>query len=127
MRIRDLKPSDAIGVDATESLRGAAKHLADDEIGVLVVWGSRGAIGVIGERDLARAVADGMDVDEVPVEEYMTEAPVVVRMDDPVGAAVAKMNDFGLRHLVVVDDSSICGVVSMRDVVALLGTRWPEL
>lgn len=127
MRIRDLKPRDAIGVDASETLRGAAKHLADDEIGVLVVWSSRGAIGVIGERDLARAIADGVDVDEVPVEEYMTESPVVVGMDDPLGGAVAKMNEFGLRHLVVTDESSICGVVSMRDVVALLGTRWPEL
>jgi predicted transcriptional regulator len=127
MRIRDLKPRDAIGVDASETLRGAAKHLADDEIGVLIVWGSRGAIGVISERDVARAIADGMDVDEVPVEDYMTEAPVTVRMDDSVGAAVAKMNEFALRHVVVVDDSSVCGVVSMRDILELLGTRWPEL
>jgi hypothetical protein len=37
------------------------------------------------------------------------------------------MNEYGMRHVMVADDSSIFGVSSMRDVVGLLGTRWPEL
>ena len=127
MRIRDLKPRDPIGVSASESLRGAAKYLADDEIGILVVWGARGAVGVFSERDLARAIADGVDLDITPVDEYMTESPVVVKLDDPLGEAISKMNEFGMRHVVVVDDSMVCGVSSMRDVIGLLGSRWPEL
>lgn len=127
MKVRDLKPKDAIGVSATDTLRAAAKVLADDEIGILVVWAARGPIGVFGERDLARAVADGADLDETGVEEYMTESPVVVKLDDPLGDVIEKMNEYGMRHVMVADDSSIFGVSSMRDVVGLLGTRWPEL
>jgi len=127
MKIRDLRPRDPIGVDASETLRGAAKHLADDDIGIVVVWGARGAQGVFSERDLARAIADGADLDDTPVEDYMTASPVVVKLDDPLGEAIDKMNEFGLRHVVVVDDSAVCGISSMRDVVGLLGTRWPEL
>jgi CBS domain-containing protein len=127
MKVRDLKPKDAIGVSANETLRSAAKILADDEIGILVVWAARGPIGVFGERDLARAVADGAELDEIAVEEYMTESPVVVKLDDPLGDVIEKMNEYGMRHVMVADDSSIFGVSSMRDVVGLLGTRWPEL
>jgi predicted transcriptional regulator len=127
MKVRDLNPKDAIGVSAVDTLRAAAKILADDEIGILVVWTARGPIGVFGERDLARAVADGVDLDEVGVEDYMTESPVVVKLDDPIGDVIEKMNEYGMRHVMVADDSSIFGVSSMRDVVGLLGTRWPEL
>ena len=127
MKVRDLKPRDANGVSAGESLRSAARHLADDDIGILVVWAARGPVGVFGERDLARAVADDVDLDATQVDEYMTESPVVVKLDDPLGDVIDKMNEFGMRHVMVADDSSIFGVSSMRDVVGLLGTRWPEL
>ena len=120
MKIQDLKPRDAIGVDASETLRGAAKHLADDDIGVLVVWSARGATGIFSERDLTRAIADDVDLDDGRVDEYMTESPVAVGLDADLDEAIAKMNEHGMRHVVVSDGPDICGVVSMRDVIAAL-------
>ena len=122
MKIRDLKPRDAIGVDASETLRNAAKHLADDDIGVLVVWSARGAVGVFSERDLTRAIADDVGLDDGRVDEYMTESPVAVDLDANLDEAIAKMNEYGMRHVVVSDGSDICGVLSMRDVVAAFET-----
>ena len=122
MKIRELKPRDAIGVDASETLRGAAKHLADDDIGVLVVWSARGAVGVFSERDLTRAIADDVNLDDGRVDEYMTESPVAVDLDADLDEAIAKMNEYGMRHVVVSDGSDLCGVLSMRDVVAALET-----
>lgn len=127
MRISDLDPRSAITVDGSESLRYAAKHLADDDIGVLAVFNASGLVGILSERDLARAVADGADLDEEQVGEYMTDSPVRVEVGDAVGTAIAKMNEFSVRHLVVVNGGDVVGMLSMRDLIALLGTAWPEL
>lgn len=127
MRISDLKPRDPVTVGRGESLRGAAKLLADDYIGALAVLGITGVNGVFSERDLARAVADGVDLDDEPVEDYMTEAPVTVDVRSGIGDAIAKMNDYGVRHLIVLDGDDPVGMISMRDLVALIGTAWPEL
>jgi CBS domain-containing protein len=127
MRVGDLKPRTAITITRGETLRAAAKHLADDDIGALVVFDATGAVGIFSERDLARSVADGADLDDEPVDEYMTEAPVTIPCDSGLGGAIARMNEFGVRHLLVVDGGDVVGVISMRDLLALLGTAWPEL
>lgn|SRR5687768_12845280 len=127
MKIADLQPRDAVTVSTGETLEGAAKRLADDEIGLLVVYGAGGVAGVFSERDLVRAVADGVELDEEQVGDYMTPAPVAVELQSGLGEAISKMNEFGLRHVLVLDAGELVGVVSIRDVMALLGTRWPEL
>lgn len=128
MKIKDLKPREAILLGKSDPLRDAAKYMADDDVGVVVVLDSHGPVGVFSERDLVRAVADGMDLDETGLEAYMTEAPLTVTLDSNIGEAIAEMNEFHVRHLVVVDEEErLFGVISMRDIVALLGTRWPEL
>lgn len=127
MKVRELQPRNVVTVSRGETMRGAAKLLSDDDIGALLVIGSTGLEGVFSERDLCRAVADGIDLDEIEVEEYMTSAPVTVDNDDYLGEAIAEMNEFGIRHVVVMDGDEALGMISMRDIVALLGTRWPEL
>jgi len=92
-----------------------------------VVIGATDIDGIFSERDLSRAVADGVDLDEAEVCEYMTLAPVTVDTDSYLGEVIADMNEFAIRHVVVMKDGEPLGMVSMRDVVALLGTRWPEL
>jgi CBS domain-containing protein len=129
MRLRELNPRQVVTITRSDSLRDAAKHLVDDDIGVLVVFEPRGLVGIFSERDLARAVADGVDMEYAEVGEYMTSAPVVSDVDSPVGDVIAKMNIHGIRHVVVVenDGKDVMGVVSMRDVIRLLGSVWPEL
>lgn len=95
MKIKDFKPRTAITVGRGESLREATQRLADDDVGVLVVINAGGAVGVFSEQDLARAVADGADLDEEPVGHYMTEAPLTVEKDGALGDAIAKMNETG--------------------------------
>lgn len=127
MRISDLEPRDPVTVSRGESLRGASKLLVDDDIGALAVIGVTGLNGIFSERDLARAVADGVDLDDEPVEGYMTEAPVTADIRSGIGDAIGKMNDYGVRHLVVVDGDDPIGMISMRDLMGLMGTAWPEL
>ena len=72
----DLHPRSIIDISKEDSLREAARHLADDDIGALAIFDATGPAGVLSERDLARAVADEADLDETPVEDYMTDAPI---------------------------------------------------
>ena len=127
MKVGDLKPRGIIDVSRNDSLRDAARHLADDDIGALAVFDATGPAGVLSERDLARAVADGADLDETPVEEYMTPSPIRVASTSAVGDAIAKLNEYGVRHLLVDQDGDITGMISMRDIMSILGTDWPEL
>jgi Predicted signal-transduction protein containing cAMP-binding and CBS domains len=127
MKIKDLRPRMPVTISKSESLGAAAKLLADEDIGALVVFEPQGLAGVISERDIVRAVADGCDLAEVEVCEYMTEAPVVAEDDAVVGDAIVKMNETGIRHVVIVSDGDVSGMISMRDIVALLGTGWPQL
>lgn len=127
MKIRDLHPRRPVEIGEGGSLRDAAKHLAEDDIGALLVFGSTAPSGILSERDLARAVADTVDLDATPVEEYMTRSPVCVETNAPLGQAIAEMNEFGVRHLMVTEGEHVVGMISMRDVFRLLGTSWPEL
>jgi CBS domain-containing protein len=127
MRIKDLSPRGVVTVVQGETLSSAAKALAEEEVGDLLVYAATGPTGVFSERDLVRAVADGADLDGTDVDEYMTTSVVTVDWDSPIGEAISKMNDHGIRHLVVMREGLVQGMVSMRDFVAVLGTAWPEL
>ena len=127
MKVKELKPRRIIDVAKEDSLREAARHLADDDIGALAIFDSHGPAGVLSERDLARAVADEVDLDRTPVEDYMTSSPVLVEADSAIGDAIARLNEYGVRHLLVDEQGDIVGMISMRDIVRLLGTEWPEL
>jgi CBS domain-containing protein len=75
-------------------------------------------VGIITERDIVRAAADAAPFDRTPVEDYMTASPVVFSPDDDPAAALAAMLDGGFRHVPVVDDDDVVGVLTMRSIVA---------
>ena len=127
MRVKELRPRMPVTITESEPLASAAKLLAEEEIGALVVYEAQGITGVLSERDVIRAVADGCDLDETEVCEYMTGAPVVTDEEAALGDAIAKMNDTGIRHVVVVSGREVTGMISMRDLIGLLGSNWPEL
>lgn len=77
--------------------------------------------GIITERDLLRAVADGVGMKETPVERYMTPRAVTVTPSWHVVDAAKMMIERHFRHLVVVDDAgNVLGVLSIRDMTTAL-------
>jgi CBS domain-containing protein len=127
MKVKDLEPRMPITISKSESLNAAARLLVDEDIGALVVYEPHGLEGVISERDLIRALADGCDLEVTEVCDYMTGAAVVSEEDAVIGDAVGKMNQMGIRHVVVTSEGDVSGMISMRDVVSLLGEDWsPE-
>jgi CBS domain-containing protein len=124
-----IRPSDPIGtmvstpvatVRPTATLREAARLLAADRVGLLVVIDHRGVRGVLSERDLVTAIADGEDVEVERVADFLVDDLVTVDEKVSVEDAARTMSEAELRHLTVARDGEVIGVVSIRDVVAAL-------
>ena len=109
-----------VTIKVGDTVLTAAKLLVQNNIGLLVVTQvqtDRKLVGVISERDIIRVIASGRTLD-TPVNEVCTKNVVTVRGNADVAEAARAMNKHGIRHVVVVDDSSKpVGVVSMRDLV----------
>jgi CBS domain-containing protein len=117
MKIERFYRPEIMSADVWDSLSDAAGRMQFYEVGSLVVFDQRQLAGIITERDLVRAMSDGVDPERVPVRRYMTENPQVVDPDTEVDEAVRTMIDLGIRHLPVVEGERVVGMVSVRDLL----------
>lgn len=114
--IRHLVRREPVAVDERVTLRSLCAALARDAVGAALVVRADGAPGIVTERDVVRALADGADPDEVWSVDVMTEDLVTVLPDERVVDAALRLVAEDLRHLVVAGDDGVVGVVSSRDV-----------
>ncbi|WP_193368571.1 CBS domain-containing protein [Pelagibius marinus] len=100
-------------------VRAAARNMAERHIGAVLV-GSGGRLeGIFTERDLLiRVVARGLDPDGTPLSAVMTADPDTVGPDDLASLALERMRTSGYRHVPVVEDGEVVGIVSLRDLYA---------
>lgn len=114
----DAKGGAIVSVAPATNVFDALKLMAEREIGaVLVLEGGRVA-GIMSERDYARKVIlKGKSSQETPVREIMTERVVYARPEHTVAECMALMTDKRIRHLPVMDDGRLLGVVSIGDLV----------
>lgn len=122
MKVGDLASSAVIAVGPAQSLRIAAKTMVSNRAGSTVVMTDGKLVGMLTERDILRAAAAGSDLDTTLVSELMSEDVVTVGPDWEVYEATAEMAARHIRHLVVVQDTKVLGVLSVRDVL-LAGQR----
>ena len=100
------------------TLREAAETMWERRVGAAVVVDPEApGPGVITERDILRAVAEGRDPDAEPVSNYLTATLTFAAPDWSLEQAAEAMVRGGFRHLVVVDGSDLVGILSMRDIV----------
>jgi CBS domain-containing protein len=117
MKVSDLQQHELFTAQAEESLEGAADRMSWHEVGALPVLEGQRLVGIITERDLTAALAEGADPVTTPVSDYMTPAPEVLRPDSELVEAARLMLELGIRHLPVVRGGQLVGVLSMRDVL----------
>ena len=103
--------------DAT--LEEVARKLAQKRIGAIMVMGASGRIdGIISERDIIRAISErGGTCLQEPVALSMTRNVQVCDVSDTLDELMAKMTAGRFRHLPVVEDGALAGIVSIGDVV----------
>jgi len=117
--ILSAKGGDVISIDPTATLDTAVKTLAEHKIGALLVLGTdRRVIGILSERDIVRALAArGAGVLAEPLAQVMTRKVVTCSESDSVGVLMERMTTGKFRHLPVIEDERVIGVVSIGDVV----------
>lgn len=100
----------------------AATEMSRRGLGSLAVVDGRKFVGVVTERDLVRAMAAGVDVEESPVSEWMGVDPDTFDPEVDVWDAAEWVLEAGYRHLPVVEDDELLGVVSLRDLLRAVVT-----
>jgi CBS domain-containing protein len=100
-------------------LQDVAKVLAAKKIGAVLVMGRNGCLdGIISERDIIRAIADrGPDCLSEPVSNVMTRAVETCEAGETLDELMGKMTAGRFRHLPVMEDGALIGIVSIGDVV----------
>ena len=117
--ILSRKGTDVVTVEPKASLTETVKMLAQKRIGAVVVTGlDRRVIGILSERDIVRAVGErGPQVLDETVDSVMTRKVVTCAEADTVGAIMERMTAGKFRHLPVVEDGRLAGIISIGDVV----------
>jgi len=116
--ILSTKGSEVATVPTGTSVRDAVSLLAEKRIGAVPVLDAGEIRGIFSERDLVRCVSDhGSGVLDWPVEKVMSSPVETVDTQTPILTALATMTQRRMRHLPVVEDGKIRGIVSIGDLV----------
>jgi CBS domain-containing protein len=113
------KGGDIFSIEPTADLSAAAKLLSEHRIGAVVIRGAGGRLaGILSERDIVRAVSDhGADALAVPVGQVMTRNVTTCGENDSIADIMERMTAGKFRHMPVLRDGKLIGVVSIGDVV----------
>ncbi len=112
------KGDSVFSVGPDDTVLDAIREMADKEIGGLLVVEDDKPIGMFTERDYARNVfLKGKASPETPVREVMTKKLIIARPEQTVEECMAVMTDKRVRHLPVMDDGRLAGMVSIGDLV----------
>jgi CBS domain-containing protein len=117
-QLLEAKGRDVWSVDPDASVFEALELMAEKEVGALLVVDGADVVGVFSERDYARKIfLKGRSSKETRVDEIMTARVVYAPPDQTIEECMALMTDKRIRHLPVMDEGRIVGVISIGDLV----------
>ncbi len=123
MKVRNIlatKKGHLITIDAEQPVRNAVAMLVENRIGALLVLDSAGnLVGILSERDIMRTAATDEDLFGRPVADIMTREVVVGMPQDDVLAVAHTMLEKRFRHLPIMDEGELIGIISIGDVLKI--------
>ena len=126
--LQQLKPSSPITVSPQATVADAIKIMADKGVGCVMVAEGDKLLGVFTERDVLRKVAHRWaEVWKNPVSEFMTADPESLTGDAPIGFAVNLMAVGGYRHVPIIENDKLTGIISVRDVMSYMSKWYPDI
>lgn len=123
MKLGSLVGGSATVIGPEATIDDAAVALIHDGVGSLAVVEGRRLVGIITERDIVRAVAEGADTAAEPVAAWMSDAPDTFSPDVEVEEAAAWLLEMGYRHMPVMGGGELLGIVSIRDILWAIISR----
>ncbi|WP_322818778.1 CBS domain-containing protein [Tepidiforma sp.] len=122
--IAAVRWSKPVSIQATATVREAIQLMQQQRSGAVVVLRERSIVGIFTDRDVLQRVAPDLATLDEPLEKLMTPDPVVLREDDMMAYALNKMGVGGFRHIPVVRDGELIGILTGRDVLNWLMGRY---
>jgi CBS domain-containing protein len=123
LTVRDVMTSYVVTTSPDKPVADAAAAMVRHKVGSALIMQGRILAGILTERDVLRAAASGSDLMHSPVSAWMTRDPEQASPDTTVEDALQLMLLHGFRHLPVLEDREVRGVVSLRDLAAARITR----
>ena len=124
--VADHMTRSLLTISAQATLGEAAARMAERGVGAVVLLEGDRIAAILTERDVMKAVAAGND-GGAPVSDWMTKHPETIEPTDTTDHAASLMIHGGFRHLPVVEDGKVVGIVSIRDLMRVaLDDRSPR-
>jgi CBS domain-containing protein len=120
VRVSEIMTNAAVLDQSDDTLAEAARKMWKQQTGSLLVMEGDDLVGIITERDVLKAVATGLKLEEARIAEVMTKDVVTVGPGTSLREAAKIMADRWIRHLPVVDGGKLVGVLSQRDLAGVL-------
>jgi CBS domain-containing protein len=126
VQVAEVMTKASVTESPSDTLRDAANRMWAQQTGSLLVMDGDRLVGIITERDVMKAVARGSDLDATPVSAVMTRGVLTVAPDTSLHEAARHMATRWIRHLPVVVEGTVVGMVSQRDLCGVLAALGDE-
>jgi len=119
MQISDVYRPQLLTCQTADTLRTVAQKMTAEQVGAVALVDDAHIAGIISERDVTRAVADGADTAAVAASQYASTQLMTATLNDDTHSVARLMLEGDVRHLPVIQDHQLIGMVSMRDLLAV--------
>ena len=115
----DAKGKNVVSIDAAKSVEDALKEMGTKKISAMMVTENARSVGIFTERDVVKCYLsfDGKSFRNIILKDAMTSNLIVAQMDDDLNDIMSVMVEKNIRHLPVVEDGNVSGMLSIRDVI----------
>ncbi len=121
MKVADIlktKDTTIFSVSSNETVFNTLKLMSENNIGAVPVINGKELAGIFSERDYARKVVlKGRNSHETSISEVMTEKVITIEPSDPIEKCMELMSNRHIRHLPVIENNTVIGIISIGDVV----------
>jgi CBS domain-containing protein len=121
----EIMAKEAFAVESSATVSEVAAAMDKGRVGSAIVMDGSWLTGIFTERDVLRAAGSGKDLTSARVADWMTPDPVTAEPSMEAEEAAQVMLSRGFRHLPVMEDGKVTGVVSLRDVLSTRVVRRP--
>lgn len=115
-----LKGRDVFTVQSGSSIKEVVNYMASKGVGLVPVMEQEKLIGVFSERDLVkRVIAKDKDLNSTLVNDVMSTNLVIAKIEEPNESVLAKMKEAKTRHILIIENEKLVGVLSIRDLLEI--------
>ncbi len=119
-KVCDAMTKEPVTVPPETTVRECTKVMARNHVGGLLITKNKKILGIVTEQDVTRkAVARGLDCNKAPIKNIMEKKLIMVNPAADIYEALVKMRDANIRHLPVVDEGKLIGLLTIKDVLKI--------